>query len=334
MIGRGAIKQPKIVKRKMESGRSGKDYLFDSENGSKDAFTVMYRLAPKYIGKLQEILDGAERPEPLPSKPKPALTLVPQVAPPISKLFDGEASMTSQEISDLVGSRHDKVQQSIERLAERGVISFPPLGEKSYSQGRPGLEYVFSGEQGKRDSIIVVAQLSPEFTAALVDRWQVLEAQVAKPQFKVPTTLHGALLLAAELEEQRAALTQQVEVQERKIAEDKPKAEFYDATGDATDLQTVAAVAGTLKTGQNRLFAYMRAHGIMVASGRRKNLPLQKHQDAGRFKVNWAPYKDPDTGESKLKHQALFTGKGAIWIREFIEEHGREGLDKKSTKAA
>ena len=38
--------------------------------------------------------------------------------------------------------------------------------------------YVFEGEQGKRDSIIVVAQNCPEFTARLVDRWQELEKQV------------------------------------------------------------------------------------------------------------------------------------------------------------
>lgn len=38
-------------------------------------------------------------------------------------------TMTSQEIADLVESRHDKVKQSIERLALRGTIQLPPLGE-------------------------------------------------------------------------------------------------------------------------------------------------------------------------------------------------------------
>jgi phage regulator Rha-like protein len=89
--------------------------------------------------------------------------------------------MTSQEIADLLGNRHDKVMQSIERLVDRDVIHSPPLGEKSNSLGRPGKEYVFQGEQGKRDSIIVVAQLSPEFTAVLVDRWVELEAALAEP---------------------------------------------------------------------------------------------------------------------------------------------------------
>lgn len=38
-------------------------------------------------------------------------------------------AMSSLEISELVESRHDKVKQSIERLAARGTIQLPPLGE-------------------------------------------------------------------------------------------------------------------------------------------------------------------------------------------------------------
>ena len=70
------------------------------------------------------------------------------------------------------------------------MIESPPTVEKP-TAGRPAAEYVFSGEQGKRDSIIVVAQLSPEFTARLVDRWQELEAQVRQPA--IPQTLPEAL---------------------------------------------------------------------------------------------------------------------------------------------
>lgn len=88
-------------------------------------------------------------------------------------------TMTSREIADLVESRHDKVKQSIERLAERGIFDIPPLGEYLDSLGRGGnTEYILD----KRSSMIVVAQLSPEFTARLYDRWQELETQVKKLQ--------------------------------------------------------------------------------------------------------------------------------------------------------
>lgn len=87
--------------------------------------------------------------------------------------------MTSVEIADMVEKRHDNVKRTIESLAEQGVISFPQIEEKP-TAGRPLQFYVFEGEQGKRDSIVVVAQLSPQFTARLVDRWQELESQQAK----------------------------------------------------------------------------------------------------------------------------------------------------------
>ncbi|EBF6316837.1 TPA: Rha family transcriptional regulator [Escherichia coli] len=94
-------------------------------------------------------------------------------------------SMTSIEIAELVGSRSDNVKISIERLAKSGVIQLPALQvfEKINNLGlRRSVEaYVFEGEQGKRDSIIVVAQLSPEFTARLVDRWRELEEQARQP---------------------------------------------------------------------------------------------------------------------------------------------------------
>lgn len=56
--------------------------------------------------------------------------------------------------------------------------------------------YVFSGEKGKRDSL-VVAQLSPEFTGAIVDRWIELEKQVKQsvnePVYQLPATYLEAL---------------------------------------------------------------------------------------------------------------------------------------------
>lgn len=94
-------------------------------------------------------------------------------------------SMTSLEIAELVETEHRNVKLSIERLMKKGVIQHSSMAnvEKINNLGLKITVaiYQFVGEQGKRDSIIVVAQLCPEFTARLVDRWQELEAQVAKP---------------------------------------------------------------------------------------------------------------------------------------------------------
>lgn len=107
--------------------------------------------------------------------------------------------MTSREISELVDSRHDKVKQSIERLAERGVIAQPLAGDGAKS-GNGVVEKVYL--LGKRDCLVVVAQLCPEFTAKIVDRWQELEEQARLP-IALPKTFAEALRLAADLEEQK-----------------------------------------------------------------------------------------------------------------------------------
>ncbi len=88
-------------------------------------------------------------------------------------------SMNSLQIAKLVQSRHDSVKRTIERLADQEAIQLPPLVDTN-KNGIVTKVYIFSGEQGKLDSITVVAQLCPLFTAQIVKRWQELETQVAQ----------------------------------------------------------------------------------------------------------------------------------------------------------
>ena len=84
--------------------------------------------------------------------------------------------MTSREIAELVESRHDSVIRCVDRLIERGVIQCPPMANFKNINNVEGKEYLIN----KRDSYVVVAQLSPVFTAKLVDRWQELEEKNVK----------------------------------------------------------------------------------------------------------------------------------------------------------
>ena len=99
------------------------------------------------------------------------------------------ATMSSLEIAELVGSRHDSVKLTINRLASehsdalgnvtrKAVIQLPPMVEVKNHLGQTVQVYSVC----KRDSFVVVAQLCPEFTARLVDRWQELEAQQSAPR--------------------------------------------------------------------------------------------------------------------------------------------------------
>ncbi|PMR71364.1 Rha family transcriptional regulator [Halomonas heilongjiangensis] len=99
-------------------------------------------------------------------------------------------TMSSREIAELVESRHDSVKRTMDTLQSKGLISITQVVEPQARGGKPTTIYLV----GKRDSYAVVAQPSPEFTARLVDRWQELEEQVAKPQApSLPTDYLSAL---------------------------------------------------------------------------------------------------------------------------------------------
>ncbi|MCK3654256.1 antirepressor [Pasteurellaceae bacterium Macca] len=125
---------------------------------------------------------------------------------------DASITMSSREIAELVESRHDHVKRSIERLADKGVIQLPPMEEVKNHLGQLVSEYRLI----KRDTYVVVAQLSPEFTARLVDRWQELESQ-QKPTVLLPdfTNPAEAARAWAEQFEQKQAL--QLENQQQSI---------------------------------------------------------------------------------------------------------------------
>lgn len=98
----------------------------------------------------------------------------------MKNMINSKPSMTSSEIAELAEKRHDNVKRTIEKLAEQGIIVRPQIedeqGTDAFGRKRVTQTYRFEGEQGKRDSIVVIAQLCPYVTARLVDRWRELEA--------------------------------------------------------------------------------------------------------------------------------------------------------------
>lgn len=84
-------------------------------------------------------------------------------------------TMSSREIAELTGSRHDAVRKSARRLEADQILTSPLAESVFYHKGNAYQEFHFN----KRDSLVLVARLSPEFTAAVVDRWQELESQQA-----------------------------------------------------------------------------------------------------------------------------------------------------------
>jgi len=212
-------------------------------------------------------------------------------------------TMSSEEIASLVESRHDNVKTSIERLGARGVIQLPALQEVRNHLGQTVSVYQLC----KRDSYVVVAQLSPEFTARLVDRWQELEAQAAPA---VPRTMSQALRLAAEQAEQ-------IEQQQAALALAAPKVEFVDRFASAeTGAMGFRQVCKLLRANEERFRAFLLDNKVMYHLGGRLT-PLAQHLDAGRFVVKAGHAQHSDHAFT----QAKFTSKGVTWIAGLWGQH-------------
>lgn len=201
-------------------------------------------------------------------------------------------TMSSKEIAAVVESRHDSVKRTMMTLQDKGLITFTHTVEKG--EGRPAAVL----HVNKRDSYVVVAQLSPEFTAVLVDRWQELEA---KQQPQIPTNFAEALQLAAD--------------QAKQLELAAPKVAFVDNFVERESLQNATQVAQSMNLkSANALNKILdELGGIYSGAVKRSRVFTVKfiNDGYGEIKQTGAGYP-----------QSLFTAKGIVYLNELLTSEG------------
>lgn len=216
-------------------------------------------------------------------------------------------TMSSREIAELLGARHDNVKVTVERLANRGTIEFPASQEISTAT-KPMRVYLLD----KRSSLIVVAQLSPEFTARVVDRWQELEARVAKPpvlDVTDPVAMRTLLL---------ASLDREIEKDQR-LAISEPKAEALDELVEADGSFTLTAAAKNFGISPRKEFIRVLVEWDVLYQ-RGKNSPLLPAEWAvqrGYFVVKM------ENRGSFVAQQTRVTAKGMAWLAQRLHRFQR-----------
>jgi len=208
-----------------------------------------------------------------------------------------ERTMNSRELAEISGKRHDNVMQVCRDMRASGVC--PEIQDTPYTHPQNGQTYI-ECVLNERDSYVVMARLSPEFTGRLVDRWQQLERAAAPA---IPQTYAAALRLAAEQAEQ-------IEQQAAALALAAPKVEFVARYVDATGTMGFREVCKLLGAKEPAFRAFLSASEILYKLGGAW-VPYSQHIDAGRFVVK--------TGSADNGHafsSARFTAKGVEWVSE------------------
>ncbi len=225
-------------------------------------------------------------------------------------------TMSSAEIAELVEARHDSVKRTIERLSDRGAIQLPPLVEVQNHLGQRVSVY----SVGKRDSYVVVAQLSPEFTARLVDRWQELEQQASNafqlPDFTNPAAAARAWADAVEQKQQLALENQQAREEIAHL-----RAHFTDGMRVVDFARTLNGV--NCQEIQKHLanIGWLRRDGF---SGWRVNSRVRDKYLAERTSY-WT---NPTTNEQRERHYPVLLRAGAVRL---FQMYTKEQLPMKQT---
>lgn len=202
-------------------------------------------------------------------------------------------TMSSREIADLTGRRHDNVMRVCRDLKATGVT--PQIEESPFDHlGNTYFEFRLS----KRDSLVLVARLSPEFTAKVVDRWLALEQQA---QTGLPQTFAEALRLAADQAER-------IEQQQAQIAAAAPKVAFVEQYVEGTGLKGFRQVCKLLGANENEFRLFLADAHVWYRLGG-EWVPYAEHIAAGRFHV-----KTGQAGNGHNFNAPKFTPKGVEWI--------------------
>lgn len=197
-------------------------------------------------------------------------------------------TMSSKEIADMTGKEHKNVLADIRNMFEQlGIISANFSAEYKDSTGRT----LPCFNLNKDLSICLVSGYNVQLRMAIIKRWNELEAQ-AQQQFALPTTFSQALLLAAQLEEQKEQLALQVAQQQQVIEVQQVDVDALERIASRKGSMTVRDAAKLLNMRPIDLRDWMLANKWTFSPYNGKYRPTSSHATAGHLTLSANEY-DP-----------------------------------------
>jgi phage antirepressor YoqD-like protein/phage regulator Rha-like protein len=210
-------------------------------------------------------------------------------------------TMSSLQIAEITGKPHGNVMSDIRRIldeAEIGQQEF--LLARLDAQGKERPYYLLP----RRECDLVISGYSVKYRLAIIDRWQLLEAQVAAPArdpmeiLKDPAAMRGLLLTYSE----------KVMTLEASVTELTPKAAALDRLAGADGSMCVSTAAKSLNVRPRDLFAWLSCHEWIFRRGA-DWLGYQARLSKGLLEHKVTTVSRTD-GSEKVCTQVLVTSKG------------------------
>lgn len=235
-------------------------------------------------------------------------------------------TMSSREIADLTGKRHDHVIRDIEKMLDDVKIDRPKFG---------GVYRDAKGEERKcynlpkNLTLNLVTGYRADMRLKIIDRWLELES---KPAVAAPSNMVEALTLA--LEQQK-----ELQAKDAEIAELSPKAAALDAISEAEGDMGVRDAGRELGIGVSKVVEFLLEHKWACREGEKKKKlrPAHYGQTQGYCRLVTKTYPERHTGETCVGHDFKITARGlarlAVLLCGINSEPARRlnGAKKKAT---
>lgn len=223
-------------------------------------------------------------------------------------IIAGEPRTTTEAIARYTENDHASTIKLV-RTYQQDFEQFGRVGFEIQPFATPGGQQTRQVANLNEDQAILLltymrnSEIVRSFKVALVKAFGELRRSSATGQFQVPTTLSGALRLAAEQAEQ-------IEQQQLLIEQQRPAVEFVEKfvqleEGD----KGFREVCKILKANESRFREFLLGESIMYRLGG-KLMAYQPHINAGRFRVTTGMCHQEKIQVTNCK----MTAKGVKWI--------------------
>lgn len=219
-------------------------------------------------------------------------------------------TMSSVEIAELTGKRHDHVMRDIKVMLDELQTPAPTFGGYYVGANRKQLPCF---NLPRRECLILVSGYSVEIRARIIDRWEELERQNAAPP-SLPDLSNPKVLLSllSDYANDKLAL-------EGRVAEMAPKVEALDRLATADGSLCITDAAKALQIRPKALFDYLSRNGWIY---RRPNtsgyLGYQSRVATGVLEHKVTTVQRAD-GSEKVTEQVRVTAKGLTKLSQLMQ---------------
>ena len=229
--------------------------------------------------------------------------------------------MSSLEIAELTGKRHDAILRDIRNLLGQGVAAHNFV-ETSYKDKSNKNNPCYN--LTKKGCLILASGYNAKLREKIIDRWEELETEKRNGGYNVPNSFREALLLAAkqqeQLEQQQRQIEQKqatIEAQTSELKKQAPKVEYYDNTLQSVNTLTATQVAKERGMDAEKLNRKLKEAGIIYRQSGQW-IVKQPYASWGLHKTRTQTYTRSD-GSLGTNTYLVWTQKGKMFILALID---------------